>query len=181
MLPLDDALFAVLHDVRLRGVATVAPGDALDVLLTQGLVAQAARGIRITPEGRHVHARLARLTAGSEAEALVQRAYERFLPLNRELVRVCHDWQMHRGDHAIVERLIRVDERIGPVVNHVAVSVTRFSVYRPALRDALEHVDAGEHEWVASPRHDSYHTVWMRLHEDLLLAVGAAREQEPEA
>ena len=33
----------------------------------------------------------------------------------------------------------------------------------------------GDHEWLTSPRIDSYHTVWMQLHEDLLLALGKNR------
>jgi hypothetical protein len=36
----------------------------------------------------------------------------------------------------------------------------------------------GETEWLTSPRVDSYHTVWMQLHEDLLLALGRDRASE---
>jgi hypothetical protein len=43
------------------------------------------------------------------------------------------------------------------------------------LRAALDRADAGEREWVTSPRCDSYHTVWMQLHEDVLLALGLER------
>ncbi len=43
---------------------------------------------------------------------------------------------------------------------------------------ALERVDAGDPEWLTSPRLDSYHTVWMQMHEDLLLAIGAERAHE---
>jgi len=42
-------------------------------------------------------------------------------------------------------------------------------------------VDAGDTEWLTSPRLDSYHTVWMQLHEDLLLALGRDRSAEPDA
>jgi hypothetical protein len=56
--------------------------------------------------------------------------------------------------------------------------VPRFEGYRPRLRDARERVNEGEHEWLTSPRIDSYHTVWMQLHEDLLLALGLDRASE---
>jgi len=39
-------------------------------------------------------------------------------------------------------------------------------------------VEADEHDWLLSPRIDSYHTVWMQLHEDLLSAVGVNRADE---
>ena len=47
-------------------------------------------------------------------------------------------------------------------------------------RDAREKVEDGEHDWFTSPRIDSYHTVWMQWHEDLLLALGREREQDPQ-
>ena len=59
------------------------------------------------------------------------------------------------------------------------LTVERFAVYQRELRAALRRVDEGEHEWLTSPRIDSYHTVWMRLHEDLLLALGVERSSEP--
>ena len=43
----------------------------------------------------------------------------------------------------------------------------------------MKQVDEGAVEWLTSPRCDSYHTVWMQLHEDLLLAIGGDRGNEP--
>jgi hypothetical protein len=57
-------------------------------------------------------------------------------------------------------------------------AVVRFADYRARLRAARRRVDDGESEWLTSPRIDSYHTVWMQLHEDLLLALGRDRETE---
>jgi hypothetical protein len=36
-------------------------------------------------------------------------------------------------------------------------------------------VDRGERSWVAQPKIDSCHTVWMELHEDLLATLGLER------
>jgi hypothetical protein len=67
---------------------------------------------------------------------------------------------------------------VGRVVRRLGRAVARFEPYRPALRDARRRVEAGESDWFASPRCDSYHTVWMRLHEDLLCAIGGDRSTE---
>ena len=187
----DDATFRLLHEVRLRGVIEVEESETVSLLIDDGFVARSARGIRITAEGRATHASWARLPAGGEEERVARRAYERFLPLNRELLRVCSDWQVQPGgnpndhrdpryDWSVIDRLHALDERIGPVASRVGRTVERFAAYRPRLRAALARVDEGETEWITSPRLDSYHTVWMQLHEVLLLALGKSREHEPQ-
>ena len=185
---LDEATFSLLHEIRLRGLLEI-DTDEVARLTERGYVVRAARGVRITVEGRAAHAAWARITPGTDAAAAAQRAYDRFLPLNRELLRICHDWQVRPGgipndhrdaryDYAVLDRLHALDERAGPVVILLAGAVERFTVYRPSLRDAVARIDEGEHAWLTSPRCDSYHTVWMRLHEDLLLALGADRADE---
>jgi hypothetical protein len=42
-------------------------------------------------------------------------------------------------------------------------------------------VSEGERDWLTSPRVDSYHTVWMELHEELLAALGLERGSEEQA
>jgi hypothetical protein len=46
------------------------------------------------------------------------------------------------------------------------------------MREARQQVLDGAPEWLLSPRIDSYHTVWMQLHEDLLLGLGIQRSDE---
>jgi hypothetical protein len=188
----DDATFRLLHEIRLRGVVEVEETETVMLLIGEGYVARSARGIRITSIGRTTHTSWARLAPGGEEEQLVRRAYERFLPLNRELVRVCTDWQVRAGgvpndhrdaryDWSVLDRLRAIDERVGPIASRLGRLVERFATYRPRLRAALAHVDRGDTDWLNSPRLDSYHTVWMQLHEDLLLAIGADRANEPPA
>ena len=186
----DDATFRLLHEIRLRGVIEIAETESVTILIREGYVAQSARGVRITSAGRTTHAQWARLPAGAEHEAVAQRAYTRFLPLNQELIRVCSDWQVrpggvpndHRDSHydwSILDRVHGLDERVAPIVSRLGRTVDRFGEYRPRLRAALTRVDEGETEWLTSPRIDSYHTVWMQMHEDLLLAIGGDRTNEP--
>jgi hypothetical protein len=138
-----------------------------------------------------VHAQWARCTVGSDGEAALRVAYERFLPLNASLLRVCNDWQVHSNgapnahddpeyDWAVIDRLQELHERTSPVTRSMARVMDRFAPYRTRLSTALHHVEQGEHDWFTSPRLDSYHTVWMQLHEDVLLALGLDRASEPE-
>jgi hypothetical protein len=64
-------------------------------------------------------------------------------------------------------------------VSRLGESVPRFAGYPERLAAALDRID-GDRQWLASPRCDSYHTVWMQMHEDLLGAIGASRADEPE-
>jgi hypothetical protein len=189
VLALDDDAWLLLHEVRLRGIVDGSNGPHVARLEQIGFVARAARGLRVTTEGRDAHTEWARLPAGSNEAEVVTRAYQKFLPLNRELLRVCSDWQVRPGgapndhrdaryDWAIVDRLRGLDERTGPIVRHVARAVRRFGTYRPRLSQALSYIDDGAHEWLTSPRCDSYHTVWMQMHEDFLLALGLDRSTE---
>jgi hypothetical protein len=189
---LDDDAFVLLHEIRLRGLMTIEDGTThLVVLLEEGWVAESPRGVRITAVGREIHTEMARLLPGSDDETTARRAYDRFLPLNKELIRICNDWQVRPGnnpnDHTdvpydweVIDRLKSLDDRAAPVITRLATVAPRFGVYAPRLRAAIQKVDDGEHEWMTSPRIDSYHTVWMLLHEDLLLALGEDRATEPE-
>ena len=185
---LDDACWLLIHEVRLRGMVERADEVVEVRVVGAGLVSRAARGLRLTPAGRELHNEWARV-AEADVEAAVERAYTRFLELNRELIRLCNDWQVRPGgvpnDHADptydwagIDRLVAIDDRVAPILRSTASNVARFVNYRPRLRSARERVNEGEHEWLTSPRIDSYHTVWMQLHEDLLLALGRDRASE---
>ena len=185
---LDDDCWLLLHEVRLRGVVERGEGAVEMRVVQAGLVARVPKGLRLTPEGRELHTEWARISEEA-IETAVERSYTRFLDLNRELIRVCNDWQVRPGgvpnDHAdptydwsIIDRLVVIDDRVAPILRSTASNVGRFGSYRPRLRSARERVNEGEHEWLTSPRIDSYHTVWMQLHEDLLLALGRDRASE---
>ena len=189
----DDA-HRLLHELRLRGVLSEEASDAADpasvrALEEAGYAGRTPRGLLLTTAGRDADAAWARLADGSADEVAARQAYERFLALNPMLLRVCSDWQVQPGgvpndhrdpgyDHRVIERLAGIDRRVAPVLERLADQLARFSGYRAALRVALERVQADEQMWFTSPVCDSYHTVWMRLHEDLLSALGIDRAAE---
>jgi pyruvate,orthophosphate dikinase len=55
------------------------------------------------------------------------------------------------------------------------LSIRRFAVYRSRLSRALALCRDGDQRFVASPRVDSYHSVWFELHEDLIRLAGKKR------
>jgi hypothetical protein len=188
---LDDATLALLHELRIRGMFDAGTTSATDTLVAAGYAVRKRSFLSITASGREVHAEWARCAAGSPDETALRVAYERFLQLNEELLRVCHDWQVNATgapnahddpeyDWLVIDRLRALHERTSPVTRSMTRVMARFTPYRTRLHTALHRVEQGENEWFTSPRLDSYHTVWMQLHEDLLLALGLDRASEPE-
>lgn len=187
-LTLSEEAMAVLHDLRLRGFRPARGGKAEDELTAARLVMVRGANLALAPAGREAHATWARLTPGSAEEALARSTYERFLVFNVEFLRICTDWQLKAGnqpndhtdaayDFKVLERLDRLDERAGDLIENLGRAVPRFANYRGRLTAALDRI-SGDRAWLASPRCDSYHTVWMQLHEDLLAAVGVNRADE---
>lgn len=180
----------LLHQVRLRGFVPATGESPEAELLEAGLVVLRGSNLALTTAGREAHAAWSRLPEGSPAEAAARAAYERFLPMNTELLKICTAWQLKDdgsiNDHSdraydfqVLERLDRVHERVAPLVTRLAEMAPRFAGYPDRLAAALGRI-AGDRQWLASPRCDSYHTVWMQMHEDLLSAIGADRADEPE-
>lgn len=188
---LADADWELVHELRLRGVIDTPDSDRVEVLVTTGLAIRRAAKLAITAEGRAAHREWARCEPASEVEDQVRRAFDRFLVLNTELLQLCSDWQVKRGgtpndhrdtqyDWSVIDRLVSLDERAGAVARHAGTAVARLALYRSRLRAARALVEDGQHEWFTSPRIDSYHTVWMQWHEDLLLTLGLERSIETE-
>lgn len=189
---LSEEAWGLLHELRLRGFRPAKGAAGEDELTAADLVLVRGANLALSPGGREAHAVWARLAPGSEEEAEARKAYERFLSLNVEFLRICTDWQLKPGnlpnDHSdaaydfkILERLDRLDARVAGLLETLGKVVPRFAGYRPRLTDALDRITE-DRAWLASPRCDSYHTVWMQLHEDLLSAVGVNRgdEAQPE-
>ena len=59
----------------------------------------------------------------------------------------------------------------------LASALPRFSRYRARLEHALGAARDGDQRQVASPRVDSYHSVWFELHEDLIRLSGHQRAE----
>ncbi len=157
-------------------------------------------GYRLTAAGRDAQTQAAAAELGDPAvAAAIDGWYRAFLTLNPELVATCTAWQvrgttadavlggaaLQLNDHAdagydaaVTDRLERVHARALPVCTGLTAQLPRFGRYAPRLATALDKVRAGRTEWFAAPLIDSYHTVWMELHEDLLVTLRIERSDE---
>ncbi len=177
----------LLLQLRLRGKIADPGGPDTATAVAAGHAIVRGAHLVLTPDGRAEADRAFALS--DDAREATTAAYEQFRPRNTELIRICHDWQVRAGGHAndhrdakydwdVIDRLAAVDDRIGPVVRRLGRAQPDFADYRPRLRDARSRVEDGQHDWFTSPRIDSYHTVWMELHEHFLVGLTIERASE---
>lgn len=151
---------------------------------------RAVSGWSPTPSGR---ARHQELLAGPLAPAdpdAIRDWYLEFAPLNAELKQLCTDWQLRRSpngqliandhrspayDSGVRRRLAGFDARVGASCARLEAALPRATRYRSRLAAARAAFVAGDGDRLAKPASESYHDVWMELHEDLLLTLGLAR------
>ena len=184
----DEGAWNRLHEIRLRGTMQVAEDPTVDNLVEAGYLIRRGGIVAVTPTGREAHAQWALLDLESDEYAACRRAYDQFLRLDKQVKDLTTQWQLSTNatadsyspeDWELIDRLVVVDEKAGPVVSQLGRAVPRFCEYRPRLRKALEQLQGGDGQWFCGARCDSYHTVWWHLHEDLLLALGIARSEDP--
>ena len=183
--PIEQALMSLV----IRGMARGTPDEATAQLTERGLAMTKGPITMPTPEGTATAAALLRLPSGSPQEQDLDKLFDGFLPINRRLRDVCSAWQTRPdgtpNDHSdgayddtVRDRLDEVHSAIGPVLRRMAVVEPRLAGYRPRLAEALDKFDDGESAWLASPLMDSYHTVWMHLHQELILMLGLTRADD---
>ena len=189
---LTEAHWTMLHELRLRGLMLVESCAFVDDVVALGAVRVRGKYLALTDDGRAMHAVWARVADDSAGYLAAARLHEGFHELNVELLTICTAWQVRptgaANDHSdakydwdVIDKLERLHERSAPRMRRVARDISRFDGYDRRLRSALKRViEDGDREWFASPRVDSYHTVWNHFHEDLLLALGRDRADEPQ-
>ncbi|MET9683333.1 hypothetical protein [Streptomyces coeruleorubidus] len=185
----DEPLREAVVDLVLRGMWRGRPESEHRPLVDAGLAMVKGPVVLPTEPAKAAAARILRVPAGSEQEARITAAYEAFLPVNRKIRDVCTAWQCRpdgtANDHSddaydaeVRESLEDVHEAIQPVLRRLERVLAGSDRYLPALEEALDRFDDGATAWLASPLCDSYHTVWMRLHQELLLVLGISRADD---
>jgi hypothetical protein len=153
-------------------------------------------GWTLTEAGRAENERqLAQELREADSNSSIQHAYMSFLAHNDRLLRACTDWQLRPNgtdplavnkhtdkewDQRVLTTLSSLSEDLRPVCQELGGRFVRFRGYDARFATALARVEQGEHSWVARPRVDSCHTVWMELHEDLVATLGIRRGGEPD-
>jgi hypothetical protein len=197
----SDPDFLVLHGLRLKGFAEVwllAEMTALaEVEVARRLEAAAAdelavrrdgriSGWTLTPAGRARHAELLdEDVARAGCRSTLTDAYPRFGALNGDLKAVCTDWQLREGgpndhldpgyDAGVIARLRALNDDVVPLCAELADHLSRLSPYGPRLSAAVDRVEAGDRDGFTRPLANSYHDIWMELHEDLIASLGLTR------
>jgi len=185
----DEPLTEAVVDLVLRGMWRGRPASEHRPLVDAGLATVKGPVLLPTERAKSAVARLLRVPAGSEQEKLITAAYEAFLPVNRKIRDVCTAWQCRpdgtANDHSddvydagVRESLEDVHEAVQPVLRRLDRVLAGSGRYLTDLEDALDRFDDGGPQWLASPLCDSYHTVWMRLHQELLLVLGISRAED---
>ena len=90
---------------------------------------------------------------------------------------VANDHSDAEYDDKVITRLEKLVTRLDPLLDALAAHDARFEIYGRRFADAVDAVDAGRPEFVASPVEDSIHTVWHEFHEDLLRTLGKDRSE----
>jgi hypothetical protein len=186
---LDPELQAALVNLIIRGMIRGSVDDGTAKLVEQGLAMSKGVVTMPTPQGRAAASEMLRLAPGSDQENEVDRLFDTFLPINRRLRDICSAWQMTPNgspndhtdanyDDSVKERLDEVNQEIEPVLSGFASVEPRLGNYYPQLQEALGKFKQGEQNWLASPLIDSYHTVWMHLHQELIMMLGITRAED---
>ncbi|MDP8903709.1 MAG: hypothetical protein M3N29_00060, partial [Chloroflexota bacterium] len=193
----------VLRALSIKGSATVeqlAEGLAspratvqplLDALVADGTAEKASGQVRPSARAKLEAADLFVADRSALGEPECVRLLEEFHALDRRMKQVVTAWQVRDvggeqtiNDHTdadydarVLADLAALDadtaEWLAPLVDRLP----RFGVYRSRLARARDLAAGGDQRYVASPRVDSYHSVWFELHEDLIRLAGRKREE----
>lgn len=199
--------FDILHALRIKGLARPAVlGELAGIpeaeveaacapLVDEGLVlfrGGPMAGYLPTPAGRKEAERLLAEDPATSAGRDALADFDAwFLPINAAFKHICHRWQVRPGDlpndhsdagydQGVVDELAALHQQIQPELERLAGPLPRFGRYEPRLTAALGRVQGGDSASFARPMYDSYHDIWMELHNDVVLSLGRSRSAADE-
>ncbi|WP_141396674.1 MarR family transcriptional regulator [Microbacterium gorillae] len=180
---------------HMLGISDAQAADRRAVLTGAGLARHREGRIAftsLTPEGRELHATLlAERLDDAERRRGVEDALAAFLPINGEMKRVFASWQTRPDgspnahddqgyDGSVVEEAATVNARATALLRSSSTVEPRLARYADRLDAALRRVQSGESGAFLRPMSESYHDIWMELHEDLILLAGRERNEHDE-
>lgn len=186
----------VLRVLRMRGFSTLDGlrhstgadlATVLDVLVADQQVnyIEARKMYMLAPSGR---TRIDEHIATAEPLQALRSPYEEFLELNVEFKQICTDWQVRNGepnvhddaeyDTQCIERLVKFLSDAESVLTSMSSVKLRLGMYQRRLHDALAAINNGEVNRFTGVMCESFHDIWMELHEDLILLQRIDRVSE---
>ncbi|HEY1706927.1 MAG TPA: pyruvate, phosphate dikinase [Rhizomicrobium sp.] len=194
----DDALVTLLaikgltSRTALSEILGVDPNDLAKRLAAISEYVDVSKPIFVKPTGEAIDragaaiaAHRVLLTRGRAEDLLLE-----FRSLNTAVKKLITDWQLEstcethtsggRGndpDHAVVGRVLKLHEAVSAWIRGIQPPQV-VAIYLSRLGAAVEKMTGGDQRFLASPRVDSYHSVWFELHEYLIRLAGSSREKE---
>lgn len=186
---LDNVTSAALVRLVIRGMHHGSLSPEQQALVDHGLAMAKGPLLMPTPAGKAAAQDLTRLAEGGEQEKALRPLFEKFLPVNHRLRELCTAWQVRPdgtpNDHSdpaydasVRDQLDDVDDALGRLLRRMADVAPQLGGYRAHLSSSLTRFDDGDLTMLTSPLSDSYHTVWMWLHQELLLLLGISRAED---
>ena len=179
-------------DAVLADAATVEP--ILDQLAIDGLVTTIAGAYRLSEAGAARAESLLAADRGAWGEAEAGAALDAFVDLDHRVKATVTAWQLRDEagqvvndhtdpayDRSVLDRLAAVHADALTWLAPLEPVCRALGAYGVRLGRALENALAGDGRHVASPRVDSYHSVWFELHEELIRLAGRTRAEETAA
>ncbi|MGZ4670390.1 MAG: pyruvate, phosphate dikinase [Blastococcus sp.] len=168
----------------------VAP--VVERLEEQGVVGRVAGALQLTESGAARAGELFEADRERLGAAAADAALDSFVPLDQRMKTTVTAWQMREvegtqvfNDHSdeeydasVLQALADLHAETRAWLESLGTAVGRFAAYLARFERAMTAVRAGDHRFVASPRVDSYHSVWFELHEDVIRLAGRTREDE---
>ncbi len=166
--------------------------ELLDRLVADGLAEVAAGSFRLTADGKAVGRERIAADADHWGAANADAALDTFLALDHRMKATVTAWQMRDvdgtqtfNDHAdaaydasVLDDLASLHADASAWLGPLVAGLPRLAAYHERLERAAAAARGGDNRYVASPRVDSYHSVWFELHEDLILLAGRNRADE---
>jgi pyruvate,orthophosphate dikinase len=168
--------------------------ERTDDLVAAGLAEKNGAEVRLTAAGKLAASEA--FTADREAigEKRAIDMLEEFHNLDARMKEIVTAWQVREiageqvlNDHTdaaydahVIDDLAALHTETAASLAPLAGVLPRFGLYRSRLDHAVELV-RGDQRFVASPRVDSYHSIWFELHEDLIRVAGRNRAAEAAA
>jgi pyruvate,orthophosphate dikinase len=197
----DDDVLGWLHIKTISAADTLAAcllttedvlQPVVDRLTDEGLLGRAAGSLLLTEAGTARAEELARSDRSGWGEDAAAAGLDEFLPLDQRMKTTVTAWQMKQvdgeqviNDHSdeaydasVMASLAELHADTERWLTGLGKGVRRFPQYLARFERAITAVRAGDARFVASPRVDSYHSVWFELHEDLIRLAGRTREDE---
>ena len=161
---------------ELTGLTTGAIDGEFAAAVEAGCVSHQRVGSSLTSAGRHPRVPL--LTherAAADRDTKILAAYHGLMRLNGWFKSLCTEWQLYDHPPSCIDHLASAHPQVEATTRRLATALTRFGPYQARFSRAFQQLQAGDLDAFTTPLNDSYHDVWMQLHEDLLLTLGRGR------